>query len=146
VATGDDGTGNTYEVAAVVTDANGNTDSATATETESESSGDTAPTANIDGVTESNSPNPHAEFDVSWSASDGDGDLDTAELTLSDDTDGGTEDSATVDIGGDSASGTTQLKAKHDDGSGNEYTVALVVTDANGNTDADTTSFSEDGT
>jgi subtilisin len=146
VATGDDGTGNTYQVEAVVTDSNGNSDSATATETESESTGDTAPSASIDGVSEVNSPNPHAQFDISWSASDDDDDLDTAELTLYDDTDGETEDSETVDISGGSASGTTELTAKFDDGSGNEYTAELVVTDGNGNTDTDTASFSEDGT
>jgi subtilisin len=146
VATGDDGTGNTYELEAIVSDSNGNTDSATATETESESSGDSAPSASIEGVSEVNSPSPHAEFDISWSASDDDDDLDTAELTLYDDTDSETEDSDSSDISGMSASGTTTLKAKFDEGTGNEYTVELVVTDANGNTDTDTTSFSEDGT
>lgn len=59
-----------------------------------------------------------AEFDISWSASDSDDDLDTAELTLNDDTNSETEDSATIDISGGSASGTTTLKAKFDEGTG----------------------------
>lgn len=141
VAAGDDGSGNDYEVEAVVTDSNGNTDSATASVVETE--GNSAPSASIDGVTEVNSPSPHAEWDVSWSASDSDDDLDTAELTLTDDTDNETEESVTIDISGGSASGTETLKAKFDEGTGNDYTVDLVVTDSNGNTGSDSASVTE---
>jgi subtilisin len=142
VAAGDDGSGNSYEVEATVsdTDGTGSTDTATETESEDTSSG---PSASIDGVSEIDSPSPHAEFDVSWASSDDDGNLDTAELTLYDDTDGGTEDSATEDISGEMASGTNTLKAKFDEGSGNDYTAELVVTDSEGNSDSDTASFSE---
>lgn len=142
VAAGDDGSGNSYEVEATVSDTDGTATSETATEAESEDTS-SAPSASIDGISEANSPSPHAEFDVSWSASDDDGDLDTAELTLYDDTDGGTEDSATEDISGGTGNGTNTLKAKFDEGSGNDYTAELVVTDSEGNSDSDTASFSE---
>lgn len=142
VAGGDDGTGNSYEVEATVSDTDGTATSDTAIEAESEDTR-SGPSASIDGVSEAESPNPHVEFDVSWSASDDDGDLDTAALTLYDDTDGETEDSTTEDITGGSASDTTSLKAKFDEGSGNDYTAELVVTDSDGNSDSETASFSE---
>jgi subtilisin len=109
-------------------------------------SGDgTAPTATIDGLAEQETSSPHAEFVVDWSAHDDDGDLDTVDLTLSDATAGGTEDTADVDASGADASGTTTLKAHKDDGSGHDYDVDLRARDANGNvgTDAATVTESE---
>ncbi|MFB6254202.1 MAG: hypothetical protein ABEI06_06315, partial [Halobacteriaceae archaeon] len=92
---------------------------------------------------------PHAEFNASWSVSDSDGDLDTVDLTLYQlDSDGNrvaTEDAASVDISGDSASGTTGLKAKFDENNGKKYEVECVVTDSNGNTDSATATEVEDG-
>jgi subtilisin len=84
-----------------------------------------------------------ADFDVSWSVSDSDGNLDTVEVTLADDSDGETEDSATITISGDSASGTTRLFAADEDGSGNSYTADLVVTDESGATASDAASTTE---
>ncbi|MFC5368953.1 glycosyl hydrolase [Salinirubrum litoreum] len=84
-----------------------------------------------------------AAFDVSWSVSDGDGDLSSVDLTLTDETAGTTDDTATSSVSGSSASGTTRLVAPGDDGSGNDYTVGLTVTDAAGNTTSDSTTVTE---
>ncbi len=84
-----------------------------------------------------------AEFDADWQVGDADGNLDSVDLTLSDDTDGKTEDTATPSVSGDTASGTTRLVAAGDDVSGNEYTVELVVTDSDGVTASDATSVTE---
>ncbi|WP_254273136.1 glycosyl hydrolase [Haloarcula marina] len=84
-----------------------------------------------------------AAFDVSWSVSDGDGDLSSVDLTLTDDTAGATDDTATVSVSGSSASGTTRLIAPGDDGTGNAYTVDLTVTDAASNTTSSSTSITE---
>jgi subtilisin len=105
--------------------------------------GNTSPTVDSQSATEVETDSSDAEFDVDWQVSDDDGDLDTVELTLTDDTDGETEDDTTVDVGGDTASGTTRLVAAGDDGSGNDYTVELVVTDADGASASDTTTVSE---
>ena len=109
------------------------------------SGGDNPPTAAIDGVVEHETPSPHASFDVSWSAADVDGDLATAQLALTDVTDGELEVTASGSLSGGSASGTTTLQAKHDDGTGNQYQVVLTVTDANGNQATDSTTFTENG-
>ena len=84
-----------------------------------------------------------AEFDVSWQVSDADGDLSTVDLTLTDDSDGSTEDTASVSVSGSDASGTTRLVAAGDDGAGHGYTVELVASDGNGNTSSATTSVTE---
>lgn len=75
--------------------------------------------------------------------SDADGDLSSVDLSLTDDTDGASEDSATLSVSESSASGTTRLVAAGDDGSGDGYTVDLTVTDGNGNSTTDSTSVSE---
>jgi len=79
---------------------------------------------------------PNADFTASWAVSDTDGDLDTVELTLTDTHE--REDSATVDVSGDTASGDTSLSTEHGGNSGRTYEVELVVTDSNGNTDSAT--------
>ncbi|WP_336361895.1 S8 family serine peptidase [Halalkalicoccus salilacus] len=84
-----------------------------------------------------------AEFDADWQVSDSDGNLDSVDLTLTDDTDSETEDTASIDVSGDSASGTTRLVASGDDGSGNNYTAELVVTDANEASSSDTATETE---
>ncbi len=84
-----------------------------------------------------------AEFDVSWSVSDPDGNLSSVDLSLTDDTAGASEDSASVGVSGSSASGTTRLVAAGDDGSGNSYTVGVTVTDGSGATGSGSTTVGE---
>lgn len=103
----------------------------------------TDPSATIESVTEKETPSPHARFDVSWSASDEDGDLDAADLELRDTTTGDVEDTEHVDVSGSSASATTTLKAHKDDGSGHDYEVTLTVVDTDGNSSSDSTTIEE---
>lgn len=112
--------------------------------TDSSSSGDSAaPAVDSLSASEVETSDSDAEFDVSWAVSDADGDLSTVDLTLTDDSDGSTEDSASISVSGSDATGTTRLAAAGDDGSGNSYTVDLTVTDAASNTTTDSTSVSE---
>ncbi len=137
-----------HTVTAEATDTAGQTasDSITVTVDNSTDSGGNAPAVDSLSLSEDNAGgSPHADFDASWSVSDSDGDLDTVELTLTDLDDGETEDTATIDVSGDSASGTTDLRAKQEENSGNEYEVELVVTDSNGNTASSTATEVEDG-
>lgn len=108
-------------------------------------SDDTNSTPEVDSLsaTEVETAESDAEFDVDWQVSDSDGNLSAIDLSLTDDTDDETEDTASISIGGDSASGTTRLVAAGDDGSGNSYTVDLDVTDSDGATTSDTASVSE---
>jgi subtilisin len=110
-----------------------------------DTSGDTAAAPTVDSLSASEveTSDADAEFDVSWSVSDADGDLSSVDLTLTQDSDGTTEDSASVAVSGDTASGTTRLVAADDDGSGNGYTVDLTVTDSGGRTDSGSTAVSE---
>jgi hypothetical protein len=85
-----------------------------------------------------------AEFDADWGVSDADGNLDSVELTLVDETDGETEDTAAVSASGDAASGSTRLVAAGDDVSGNDFTVELVVADSEGETASTAASVTED--
>ena len=48
-------------------------------------------------------PSPHADFTVEWAVSDGDNNLDTVRLALTDLSDGETEDSTTLDVSGNPA-------------------------------------------
>lgn len=112
--------------------------------------GGSAPTVDSLSLKEDNSGgSPHADFDASWKVSDDDGDLDTVDLTLYElDSNGNrteTEDSASLDVSGSDASGTTDLKAKFDENNDLTYEVELVVTDANGNTASDIATETEDG-
>ncbi|MFC7133426.1 MULTISPECIES: S8 family serine peptidase [Salinibaculum] len=139
VAAGDEGTGNSYTVDATVTDGAGKTDSVTASAAESES----APAVDSLSASEVETSDSDAEFDVSWGVSDADGDLSSVELSLTDDTDSENEDSVTVTVSGDTASGTTRLVAAGDEGSGNSYTVEATVTDSYENTGSRSTAVSE---
>jgi subtilisin len=107
------------------------------------SDGNTAPAVDSLSLSEVETGDSDAEFDASWQVSDADGDLRQVELTLTDSTDGESEDSATVSASGDSASGTTRLVATGEDGSGNQYNVSLTVTDENGNTGSETATEAE---
>ncbi|MEF8853514.1 MAG: S8 family serine peptidase, partial [Haloarculaceae archaeon] len=123
------------------TDSAGNTSSASITVTTDNT--ESAPTVDSLSATEVETDDSDAEFDVDWSVSDGDGDLSSVDLTLTDDTASETEDTASVSVSGDTASGTTRLVATGDDGSGNDYTVDATVTDSSGNTGSGSTTVSE---
>jgi subtilisin len=129
----------TFETSA--TDASGNTTTSTITSTTDNI--ESAPTVDSLAATEVETSDADAEFDVDWSVGDSDGNLDSVTLVLRQDSDGSTEDSASVSVSGDTASGTTRLVAAGDDGSGNSYTVDATVTDAAGNTGTGSTSSSE---
>ncbi|MFO8115183.1 MAG: S8 family peptidase [Halorubrum sp.] len=105
--------------------------------------GNDAPAVDDLAVSEVETDDGDAEFDVSWAVSDADGNLDAVDLTLTDDTAGATEETTAVDVSGDAASDTTRLVADGDDGSGNEYAVELVVTDTEGASATDTASVTE---
>jgi len=107
------------------------------------SGGNSAPAVDSLGATEVETGDGDAEFDVTWSVSDADGNLASVDLTLTDDTAGSTEDTATVSVSGDTASGTTRLVATGDDGTGNSYTVSLTVSDDSGATATDSTTVTE---
>ncbi len=130
-----------HTLTASATDSAGNTSTSSITVTTDNT--EQAPTVDSFSASEVETGDSDAEFDVDWAVSDGDGDLSSVDLVLTDGTDGGTEDSATVSVSGDSASGTTRLVAAGDDGSGNDYTVDATVTDGAGNTASGTTSVSE---
>lgn len=131
-----------HTVDARATDSDGTT-TAASTVTVTVDNVEDAPAVDSLSLSEVETDNSDAEFDASWQVTDADGDLDAVDLTLTDDTAGETEDTATVAVSGDSASGTTRLVAAGDDGAGNSYTVELVVSDAAGNTAADTATATE---
>ena len=130
-----------HALEATATDSAGNTSSSSITVATDNT--ETVPT--VDGLSgsEAETSDSDAEFDVEWSVSDADGDLASVDLTLTDDTAGETEETASVSVSGDAASGTTRLVAAGDDGSGNAYTVDATVTDSNGNTGSGSTTVSE---
>jgi len=130
-----------HTLEASATDSAGNTSTSSITVTTDNT--ESAPAVDSLSASEVETSDSDAEFDVDWSASDADGDLSSVDLTLTDDTAGETEDTATVSVSGDTASGTTRLVAAGDDGSGNSYTVDATVTDSNGNTGSDSTTVSE---
>ncbi|WP_416840934.1 S8 family serine peptidase [Haloferax sp. DFSO52] len=135
-----------HSLAARSTDGSNNTSTAAeiSVDVNNTSSG---PTGAIDvtDITEANARNPHAEFSVPWSASDADGNLDTVELRLTQTSPaGGIEDSVVIDVSGGSASGTTILAAKHDDGTGHTYDVSISVLDTTGKTGGEIVSITED--
>lgn len=145
VATGDEGSSNSYDVTVTVTDGDSNTDSKTVSVSETESA-PTVETLSLSEVEVDDADNA-AEFDADWSVSDEDGDLDSVDLTLYQlDSDGSridNEDSASEDVSGDSATGTTRLIASGDDGSGNTYEVEVIVSDTDGDSGSDTATETE---
>lgn len=143
------GSGGTYTVTLTVTDDGGATDSQSQDVSVSSSTTNAPAVDNVDLAEDNSGGSPHADFSVSWSVSDADGDLVTVELTLFElDSNGNrveTEESAAVDVSGGSASGTTGMKARHDENSGRTYEVEIVVTDSNNNTASSTATEVEDG-
>jgi hypothetical protein len=121
-----------------------------------DSTGDTS-TASIDLTTDNSTPptvddllvseietrNPDAEFNVEWQVSDADGDLATLDVRLIRDADGSTQDSVSVGVSGDLTTGMARLVAAGADGSADDYTVELSVSDNNANTTTGTTSIRE---
>ena len=128
----------TFEARA--TDTTGNTSSAAVAVTVDNAS---APTVDSLGITEVETDDPDAAFDVSWQVSDSDADLSVVDVLLTDDTDGSTVDSSSLSVSGTTDRGTTRLVAGGGDGTGKRYTASLTVTDANGTTDTDTESVTE---
>ena len=114
-----------------VTDSAGNTDSSSVTVT-TDNSG-TGPAVDSLSVSEVDTDTSDAAFAVDWAVSDSDGDLSTVDVGLYDETDNQQEGTTSVDVSGSSATGTTELTASGDGGSGNEYNVVLTATDASGN-------------
>ena len=139
VAAGDDGSGNSYTVDATVTDSAGNSTTSSASPAESEDT----PSVDSLSASEAETSDGDAEFDVDWSVSDSDGDLSGLDLSLTDDTPGSNEQTASVSVSGSSDSGTTRLVASGDDGSGNSYTVSATVSDTDGTTGSGSTTVSE---
>ena len=130
-----------HTLAATAMDSAGNSSSSSITVTTDNT--EDAPVVDTLSTGEVETDDGDAAFDVDWSVSDADGDLSTVDLVLTDDAAGETEDSASVSVAGDTASGTTRLVAAGDDGSGNSYTVEVTVADADGNTDTATTTAEE---
>ncbi|MFT4884389.1 MAG: subtilisin [Natronomonas sp.] len=133
VAAGDDGSGNGYTVDATVTDSNGNTgsDSTTVSETESTNA---APSASIDGL--NNRSNPRWDrYEVDWSASDEDGNLDTVVVEMLDSS-GATLDSVTNNVSGSSASGVDEVRSKS-----NGTDIVVTATDTDGASGSDSRSI-----
>ncbi|MFC6953551.1 S8 family serine peptidase [Halorubellus litoreus] len=127
VAADDDGSGESYTVDLVVTDAAGASDSGSTTVNETEST-NAAPTPTIDRVVDNSNP-AWDRFDVSWSTTDADGNLDTVTVELRDNG-GSVLDAASNDVSGGSASGTNGVRTKRTAG-----TVAVVATDTEGATE-----------
>jgi subtilisin len=133
VAPGDDGSGNSYTVDATVTDANGNTGSGSTTVSETEST-NSAPSASIDSL--SNNSNPAWDrYEVDWSASDADGNLDTVVVEMLDSA-GTSLDSVTNSVSGSSASGVDEVRSKQ-----NGTSIVVTATDTDGASGSDSRSI-----
>jgi len=133
----------THTLDATVTDSAGNTDSSSITVT-TDNSG-TSPVVNGLSVSQVETDTTDAAFAIDWEVSDSDGDLSTVDLGLYDETNNEQEDTKSVAVSGGSATGTTDLTASGDDGTGNEYTIVLTATDNSGNGTSATASASASG-
>jgi len=137
VATGDEGSGHTYEVTVTVTDTERSSDSETASATESgDTSGGNAPAIDTFELTDNSNPR-WARVAADWTVSDEDGDL--AEVTTEVTFANGATDSQTSSVSGSSASGTDEFRER--DGHG-DAEVTLTVTDTEGNQTSDTKTIS----
>ncbi len=133
VADGDDGSGNSYTVDATVTDSTGNIGSGSTTVDETEDT-NTAPSASIDGLTNNSNP-AWDRYQVDWSASDEDGNLDTVVVEMLDSS-GNTLDSVTNDVSGSSASGFDEVRSKQ-----NGTDIVVTATDTDGASGSDSRSI-----
>jgi len=130
VAAGDDGSGTAYTVEATATDSAGNTgsDSTSVSETENTNS---APSASVDALSDKSNPR-WDRYEVDWSASDADGNLDTVVVAMLDSS-GATLDSVTTSVGGSSASGLDEVRSKS---TGASITVTATDTDGASGSDS----------
>jgi len=118
--------GTEYEFRAVAEASDGDTGSLL-TFTTGVDSGGTDPVVDSYQVTETGSPNPHAEITADWAVSDADGDLATVAVAVFDES-GTRVDASSTDVSGGTASGTDQFTIKHARGA--TFDVTLTVTDA----------------
>jgi len=95
--------------------------------------GATAPSVDQLDVSDTSS-GPWTRFAVDWTVSDSDGDLDRVAIEMVDHS-GTVVDSASTNVSGDNASGSDTLRERN---GGGEYDVTLTVTDAAGNSAAET--------
>jgi hypothetical protein len=100
--------------------------------TETENS-NTAPTASIDALTDTSNP-AWDRYQVDWSASDGDGNLDVVVVEMRDAI-GNALDSVTSDVSGSSAAGVTEVRSKQ-----NSAEVIVTASDTDGATGSDSRS------
>lgn len=126
--------GTEYEYRAVVDASDGDADTGDIVSFTTVSSA-SAPTVDAFNVSESGSPNPHADITVGWGVTDADADLDTVVIEVF--TTGGVKmESLKTNVSGSTANDTNDLKIKH--GGNTTYDVTLTVTDMKGNTDSQT--------
>ena len=133
VAAGDDGAGNNYTVDATVTDSGGNAGTGSTAVSETEST-NTAPSASIDGLRDRSNPR-WDRYEVDWSASDGDSNLDTVVVEMLD-SGGSTLDSVTNNVSGSSASGVDEVRSKS-----NGVEIVVTATDTDGASGSDSQSI-----
>lgn len=137
VASGDDGSANSYTVELTVTDGDGNTASGANSTTETEDTG-SAPVINRFSVSEAGRPDPHAEVTALWDVTDTDGNLETVDIEVSDSN--GTVQGVSWTLSGSSAADTDSFKIK--EGDGQSFDVTITVTDASGKSSSETKSVS----
>lgn len=129
-----------HSLEARATDSNGNADTSTIAVTTDNTA---IPVVENLSLSEVETDSSDAEFDADWEVSDTDDDLDTVDFSLTQESTGDIEDTTTVDIGGNTAGGSTRLLASGDDGTNENYLVTLTVSDSNGNTASATASTTE---
>jgi len=120
---------------ATATDSAGNTSSSSiSVTTDNTEDTDSAPTIDSFALTDNSNP-AWTRYDIDWDVSDADGDLSSVTSELVDGS-GSVLDSDSSSVGGGSASGTHEVRAK-----GRASKVVLTVTDAAGNSTSDSTSI-----
>lgn len=130
--------GTEYEFRALVT--TGQNDTTTgAIRTFSTQSTAHSPRIDRFSVSESGSPNPHAEINATWAVSDVDADLQTVDLVITD-FGGNQVKSTTIAVSGETSSGSESIFIKK--GGGTTYNCTLKATDERLQTTSETTSVS----
>lgn len=129
--------GTEYEYRAVVSASDGDTTKGTTLAFTTQS---TTNVPDIDqfSVSESGSPNPHADISAEWTVSDADADLQTVAIRVTNASGQVVESTKTI-VGGQSASGTESFKIKR--GGGTTYDCTLTVTDAESQSTSQTKSL-----